>query len=702
MEIEHSAATEEEHDKKPVVLAAIFVIGIFFFHATRTLNFYPITIPDEFTYNFDSRLRDPANVEIPNYLYYFFIRICDLFGSEYYNAVKIINSLLYVLAAPFAYKVARMVCGRTLSLYLCVAVILWPFSVFTAQFWPEPIYSTAIWIFFWLLLKYDRFPPVKQGLLAGVCMALLSLIKVHGIFLLPGYLIFAATTFPRDSTRDHVLNVAKSFLAAAFVFCVVKLGLGYLLAGTYGLTLFGTSYNSLADDGTQAILSMGKLVLDSIFNLGGHLLVASLAIALPIIAVGYVFLGRTAAPPPLKRLCCVAVSFIVPLMFVSSGFSAMLEQLFPGEAPAEVTRIQDRYYSFIYPVFLVVAGGVMSILDAGAEARFRREKWLCLLLAGMSTYAAFTNFHGYCVVVLEDYVEGAFLQLAPGLPLAIAALAITACLLVLKRAQSAFRLYLFGFFPLFAAASLAVLHMGQTMRFGVYPLYYDKGGIFAREYLGDEIADLAVVDRWLHNGKKAMFHMNNGSVTLHPHFDTDDVDMSRIPPGKKWILSFGKLKVPAERDKYHIEYVDPGLDNELWERMIRENKTRFFLGYDLIRIADFDYSHDFSANRAVWPVRETGVKNTRFSIFYAKDLPRNMRITLETPDDFDGAVFSLKAGERSLGLLESGKEKSVVIPRNTTFLTFEPRDNRDAFAQRLALKGLAGFKLRAYEQGGEK
>ena len=690
-------STNVEEDKKPLILALMIIVGIFIFHATRTQNFFPLNIPDEFTYNFDARLRDPSEVEIPNYLYYFIIRLCDLFGAHYYSAVKVINSLVFVAAAPFAYMIARMVCSRNLSLYLCIVVICWPTSIYTSQFWPEPFYFTAGWVFFWILLRYDQVKPVHQGISVGVCVALLSLIKVHGVFLLPGYLLFALLTFPRDEWRKYIGDVAKSFLVSVAVFCLVKFGFAYLYAGSYGLMLFGKGYGDLATEGTSSLASLTKLVADCLYNLLGHLMVASLVVSLPIMAVCYVFLERAIMPNRLKRLCCIAVSFIIPVICVSVGFSGMLAQLFPTDLPSEETRIQARYYSFIYPLFTIIAGGVLSNLDKFSEAKFWREKWLCCVLVGLAAYAAFSNFHGFTRGILEDYPEGSFLELMPIVPLLLALLPIIACLLSFFRAKKAFKLYIFAFLPLFTVASISVLHIAQALR-GIFPNVYDKAGIFVEDYLGDEAKDLVVVDSWLHSAKKAMFHINSSKMVLLPHFDTDVVDMSRVPPDKKWILSFGVYKIPKEYDKFTIQYVDPAQTQELWDLMVKYNTTQTFLGYKLTRIRDFDYSFEFST-KPTWPIRDVLIDNEQINILYAMPLPRKMRMAFKTPTDMDGTVFQVSTVGRVLGTLVAGGEESIIsIPADTLVLSFKAISSQQNFERRIAENGMAGFALHADEE----
>lgn len=688
---------DSENDTRPIVLAVVIVVGIFLFHATRTLNFYPLNLPDEFTYNFDARHHDASEIIIPNFLYYMIIKVCDLFGDQYYNAVKVINSLVFVSAAPFIYMISRMVCGRNLSLYLCVIVLCWPTSIYTSQFWPEPFYFTAGWIFFWVMLRYDRLSPLRQGMLAGFCIALFSLIKVHGAFMLPGYLLFILFTFPRPDWRRYCCNVVKSVFAAAVAFLFVKFGIAFLFAGNYGITLFGKGYEELANEGASSILSMGRLIVDCLYNLFGHILVASLVISLPIMAVYYVFVERTAVPARLKRLCCIAILFLIPYVGISAGFSGMLMQLFPDDYPLEATRIQARYYSFFYPLFPVIAGGVMSILIPGSEEKFRRGKWLACVLVVMAAYAAFSGMHGYDSVMLEDYPEGAFLRIMPVLPLLIALLPMTACLLSFVRAKRAFQLYLFAFLPLYCVASITVLHMGQIMR-GIFPNLYDEAGIFVREYLGDEVKDVAIVDSWMHPAKKAWMHMDNAEVVLLPHFDTDLVDMSRIPPNKKWVLSFGIFKIPEEYDKFHIFYVHPAQTKELWDAMVENDRTAAFLAYRLTRIRDFDYSFDFSADKVLWPVRGAYVEGTRANILYAKALPKKMRLSLTLTDEVADMDFLIKAGEHELGVLNgAGSELTATVPPESFVLSFEPVGGGEDYVKYIAGTHLAGFVMNAYE-----
>lgn len=684
------ATADKKTERSELILSVLVAVGFMLFHATRTLYYYPTNMPDEYTYMHDARLKPFAEAIIPNYIYYSIIGISGLFGEQFYNAVKVINAVVYSLSGFFVYRIARAFCGRRLSLFLTLVALGWPTSYYTSAFWPEPFYFTAFWIFAWLMLKYGDLPPWRLGLLAGGAIALVSLVKVHGLFLLPGFALFAFLTFPRPDFRNYARNIAAAGIASALAFATVKFGLAYMFAGKAGLTLLGKGYSDLAKEGLGT-LDIGVMVTGTLYNIMGHLLVPALVLPIPIMSIYLLLKAYGDDHGRLRRFCLFAVCFYLPLMLISASFSGMLSSLFPDDYPPEMTRIQARYYNFMFPLFPIIAGGVFTALPKGGEGMFRKARWLCIILACMGAYAATTIFHGYNRDIAGDYPEGWFISLFPIITVGLGLIPPLACVLCMFRARRAYMLYLFVFLPLFILSSLTVLHMDTTLA-SSYPKIMDKAGLFVRRYLGKETSSMVVVDSYLHDAKVALFHIDNADAELVVQFDVGVVDMGKIPSGKQWLLSIGLFEVPKEYRFHTIRFVDPIQTRELYEQMKLHNNLGQYLGFTLTRITPFDYSVDMGAAGHSWPVRAARLENGVAGVLYSKSLPRKFSVRIEVDEAVAAAGYEMVLGEGTVPVkIAPDGETTVSNPKGADRFVLRRIDGRPITpALRLSIRDQSG------------
>lgn len=661
------SGTEQNDTRRLQFLVCLVWAGLLLFHATKALKFFPLIIPDEYTYVSDIRHRAFSDALVPNYLYSALYSLTSLFGDSFFDAGRILNAVVFMLSAPFVYATAKSACGnRNHALALAFICAISPLSSYTAFFMPESLYFTAFWAMTWLLIGRDTPMTPRNAGLAGIGVGLLALIKPHGLFLMPGLLLFLLVrTYGED--RDGFLRRTAAPLAAAVAgFLLARCGLGALFAGVAGLHPLGTAYAQLGEEGRQSVVLL-SFIPKVLYNMLGNIVGIGAIAGIPILAT----VLRLAPPPAteresrLRRMTAYAVCFLVPLFCVSAAFCGMLDEHYPDETIREITRIQWRFYNFIFPMFLIVAAGILP--EPGQElALGRRGRWLFLIPATQVAYVGATDFFGYHPSTLPDCPELGSMLFFPSVRILYSLACCALCLGFIRAPAKSLRVYLFVLVPVFSAVGSGVAQYQSIYGNGVYPDIYDKAGLFAREYLGPECADLTVVDGFLNTSKKSLIHIDNAATDLLVQYD-GTIDFSLIRPGRKWLLTLGEFSIPKTRDKFHIVYTDPAQTEELTSLMRLHGATRSMLRYALVRIADFDFSADLAGRENAWPVVEVAHTGKTATIDYALPLSGDYDVSLDAAagaaGEYTVAAMDENGKRAAAATFKAGQAARIRVPQ---------------------------------------
>lgn len=576
---------DEARPRSAAVLIAVVWIGFLLLHATKSLQFYPLVIPDEYWYTSDLRHRPFSGTVYPGHLYYLVYSVTNLFGHRFLDAARVVNALLFCLSAPFIHGVARLVCGKRTALFLTALALASPLSSYTAYFMPESMYFTAFWAFAWLVLKHDSLSPARAGAAAGAGIAILSLIKMHGVFLLPGYILFTVAATPRGPGAAFWKRTATAVAATAAAFAVVRLGLGAAFAGANGLYPLG-AYRDFTGGGETAF-DPAFLIREGAYSMAGHVM-AVIVLFAPVLALAAQYLARSGRPETgvtsaPRRVLLFAICFLAPLIAVSAGYAGMLITFLPDMDVPESMNINARYYNFLYPAFFIAAAGLLrdAVPKTGRADGIARAA--LLVSSAVCVYVALTYFHGYIVLPIPANPELGGLASAPFLFLSGVLLLGAVYAAMAFRPFAAGRAYLYVLAPALFVAATVCTHVESIFACGIFPDIYDKGGIHARDSLGDECADLTVVDGFVYSMTKALIHIDNAKTDMLPQFD-GEVDVGLIKPGKKWLLVFGGLEVPKRHVESEFLYDDPSLTPELVELMRQRNDFRAMPRFRLVRL----------------------------------------------------------------------------------------------------------------------
>lgn len=512
-----------------MVLAAWYLLG-------RSLGLAPGIFVDEWYYSKMSRLVPLSEALLPSYLYLMVFGASNACGPGFLDCVRIGNVLFHVGAAPFVYLVARRAMHPGLACAVTLLSLLAPLSLYTTYFMPESMYFFGFAVLAWVALAGMDWPWRRHALACGAVLGLLTLVKVHALFLLPAtclFLVYAARE--RAHGAPWLARGLLAALLAAALALSIKFLFGYLAAGDAGLSLFGTFYGAGASNSSRVPL-LARLAPAAI-SARGHLLALSVLLALPLAALAHAVLRRAAWRPgaaggPLAVFTLLAFGSALGLAVVYTASIA-------DQGVNEGLRLHSRYYSFVFPLLLTVA------LARHGEAEERDRTWLRALIAlalGGLLAAAWFYLPGYDVR-LTDSPE--YAPLATRKPWLAALCLLDAALLALWvwRRRAAKLGFLVLALPL--AFWVADRDVRGYLAHLVTPPPANRAGLAARALIPPaERADTLVVA----NGAdlfRTQFHLDQREMMLLDLPDDAPIEAYRLPAHARWLIAVGRHPLPA-------------------------------------------------------------------------------------------------------------------------------------------------------------
>ena len=517
---------------------AVAMAGLFVFLVGRGIGIYPVVFADEWSYSSFSRLLPLSEAGVPSYLYLLLYGTTSTCGDGFLECARVLNCVFVVVAMPFIYQVARLVCGPLLACLVAVLAVLGPINTYAIYFMPEAMYFMGFWMLTWLVLTRDKWPAPAFGLAVGFAGGLLSLVKVHALFILPALVAygFCLPFLRQDEGRWRRALAIACAIAAAFL--ATKFLLGYLLAGKAGLSLFGSLYGAQAAGASGGAAARAvALAPKALSSLAGHVMALGVLFTLPLacvvtgLPVRLPRDGSGADAAPRIRLYTALV--LATLVAVVAVFTAGAE----GSGPLETAgRLHMRYYNFALPLLLVVAAAEFrSQADAGALRGLGAG-----ILVAVAGYAAFALVPAYTPSMV-DSPELRGVTGRVGLFTAIGVLSIVATIAWVLRPRWGAALFLFVLVPVIAVTG--TLKVGQEVRQRKTPDLYDEAGQFGRRYLGADVARLTVVAPHPAPLLRALFHLDSIHAGAHQQPEGTKLVLQQFPKDTAWLLLIGKYEL---------------------------------------------------------------------------------------------------------------------------------------------------------------
>lgn len=505
----------------------------------RNFGLSPAIFADEWYYSKFSRLTALGESTLPSYLYLWIFRSTNACGERFLDCARGLNTLWFVGAAPFVYLVARPLAGRPLAVAVAVMTLLAPLNLYTSFFMPEAMYFFGFAVLSWVALNRTGWPTARYALVTGCLLGLMSLIKVHALFLLPAlclFTIFVRWNQPRRQhwKRDSMLAVGLTALAMF----ATRLGLGYALAGEPALHLFGSFYGSSARSTAQR--SVLTLIAPAWINARAHLMSMAVLYVMPLALLIH---RQPLRPSQFKREGALAALHLYVLLMLGTAVAMTIAYTATLADPSSIEglRLHLRYYSFAFPLLLVLAAAALRQPLERIRPRFGLA---VAVLLGAVLLIALVKLPTYTINTI-DGPDIAAVHLRTWFGRALVALNLLILALWVRHHKQALQLYLFLAVPttLIVATASADVYLSQL----VHPSPADSAGDFARRFVPPaERKAITVAGTELSSLMRTQFHIDDKDTSLlelpDPH---QPIEHYQIPVHNKWLLVVGDHALPS-------------------------------------------------------------------------------------------------------------------------------------------------------------
>lgn len=404
---------------------------------------------------------------------------------------------------------------------------------------PESLYFLSFWAFTYFALSINKEHRVLHWLILGMLFGITALIKPHALFLLPVLAIYFFIV-----QRQHIEGKLRASLSIKYVAFFVssiatKLIIGFILAGSHGVTLFGsyTSYASGAIEDPNRYISLVKLALA---NLQGHLLALVILFSMPIahiLLTSKYFVRRSSGQGISINIALYTMLVLAVLLIVVAFFTASVSGM---AVHATNARLHMRYYDFALPLLFLIATSQLSLNSISTTIRSRAL--VALPIGASILYAAYTYLAPYTPILMDSPELRGFTY-NPNVFYALSGVSIFSLALWVYAARAGAKVFVYLFMPL--AVGLSTYYANLELRERLVSEVFDKAGIFAKQYLPtEELSKLVIVGSDEVGMYRSLFYVDNPKATFETIPMGAAYDSSKLPAGKEWILVIGDHPLP--------------------------------------------------------------------------------------------------------------------------------------------------------------
>lgn len=510
----------------PAMLAASMALVLAYL-LVRNHGLHPFVFYDELAYSTFSRLVPRAESVLPSWLYLWLFGAVNACGPGFLECSRALNALFFVASAPLVYLCARTVTDRPAAAIITVFSLLAPVNGYTAYFMPEAMYYFMFWLVTWAALVVQLRHWAMHALLVGFLLGLMATVKVHAMFMLPAIALFLA--FRQWQAGGRWAAPALGSMAVALLAAVaVKFGVGYLLAGDAGLSLFGKMYGAHAS-GNTAMLH--QKLGDAVLNARGHMMGILILFGFPLAAAMLQLFTRderTQAPAQGKALQVYALLALGAPMAMTIMYTASIYAI-------EGLRVHTRYYDFAFPLLCMVGAALVG--RDGGSARILR--WV---IGALVAVAVLLSIYHINKLFTLSYIDGPeFKSMKPafigGLTLVLLGL-----WAVGKRALAR-NAFVFAFLPLYIVHTAPEMH--GMLRQMEKPSAFDSAGMHASATIPPaERGQLVIAGTGLAHLMRTKFYLDEDKVRMIELPEGAALAAGAVPVRSKWILVVGPHALP--------------------------------------------------------------------------------------------------------------------------------------------------------------
>jgi phosphoglycerol transferase len=556
-------AAAEIHRLRPV--AALFAIVLAILLIRNLALGSPVMPGDEYAY-FSAGQTFPnpaARFESDPYLPRVYSPVFAAYTSLFFALsnrpeipLKLFNTILFGLSVLLSVRLLNAIREPGTSRTAPVVFLLLPTSAYTAYFMPESAYALLFMLLSVCLVVLVPARAVMGAAACGAVVGAMLLVKPHAVALVVAVTFALASLLvapaPLRPERRQAVAALAAFIVAAYAVMVCLNG---VLTGTvrlHPLLFVGEIYQPYLAQGVSLATWLGR-VRQMVVILGGHVIVFCALLALPLSTgaalLSSLYRGRSGVSPGevlrerrLFLLICFAGSVAASTLAMTTNFTASAAQTLPTEH----LRIHGRYYSFIFPLFLV--------LYFAAVDRVARRGWPIRSGAAVGCIAAtlLVWLQSKRIINPYDYPEAFAFSAWHGGPrgaVADALLSYTAIAaafagyaFILWRGRRAAVAYPALLVTVFAISSVSVTAWQRAVSNDTATLRDDARALDDMIRPDEQDRGLVVGSEW--NGPIAYFMFNFGSsarVLVSP--PDASIPASALPAEARWVVLLGGYHV---------------------------------------------------------------------------------------------------------------------------------------------------------------
>jgi hypothetical protein len=503
-------------------LGASFVATfVWVFMQVREIN--PAILQDEWFYLVTSRVNGPWDQDLPfnagNYLFNFLYSSTLLCGEAFYTCAKVINLTLLHGFALTLFVIALRFIPFWGALVFYIATALSPTMVYGSMYLPESLLFFLLGLTTYCVLKAADDPTWKNWAIAGIPLGLAALAKPHAFMAAVAIGIYLLIN--GIERKPYWKPTVTNALALLVAFLVVRVAVGFLVAGPKALDLF-SYYGATSAIGTFVGEAGGAGAVEGALVGAGpvagavglfptqiytHLMVIAALLGAAVVALIIAAIDsiRTHEVRPVHRFALLAIIWLVVLVIMIVLFTGWIT----GGGDDHTTRVLLRYYDYLFPV--VMLAGVAVFFDKQILADTKAWiRWIAIAPVFFMISAAYVGYFGTLTIQIADAPNLA------GLVVDKFTIDVTANLMLLTLLVMAFA----PKFTVWAAAAMVPFVMigtgyqiqDQYRGFRLEPSQADLAGQFVKGYLPqDELADVLVLAESRFDGRVASFWMGENT-----------------------------------------------------------------------------------------------------------------------------------------------------------------------------------------------
>lgn len=500
----------------------------FWFLTARLAGVTVSVLIDEYVYVLDAHYKAFAESSHPNHLFQLIYSTTKACGPNFYECARGINAIFVVASALVIYLLAVQISNsRVLGAIAWAVAIFGTFGTYTAYFMPEAIFNFFMVLFIFCLIRFGSSDRLLVWLGLGVVLGVAALAKPHALFVVPAFVIYVFLL--GWSTKQRFLKLSVIRIAALLsALATTKLGVGYLIAGPSGLSLFG-SYGSAISSAEAVAQTLGANTWLNVPQtaLGQTLMIVMiLGIALPVSLVGLMrTLGKNQEHSSANKFRALFGIALLNMVAVSAVFEAWLNL---------TTWMHTRYYSYLIPLAVVV------LVEAYSNRYLERTNLIKRIVVSvfvvLSIYALFTQ----AIPFGANWID------APDFAAHIKNIEISSILIILAIVLSVFWLW-DSKVPIAVAIGVSLLasgfagsHISSFLgdSFGRNDTYQQTGRLLSNYLPQAELDKTVLFGTDGTRMQRALFYSLSGGAKelggTHVDFDGENLD-----PDTKWLLVYG-------------------------------------------------------------------------------------------------------------------------------------------------------------------